>query len=241
MYILSLFALFFAVLSAVTVADSVPQLTDLLDQNYLASTIAFNPDSPQNEIAKSEFSTNPTDLYGSSADPKDLTESTDNAQISSFLSNNLATLVTYDPNAPSNPNGSPDSIIPSHSDATLLTSDQTLPSTTEDDSKIAQEVVPLNEVLPKTVPGVAIPPGGDIILAPSDWRDLKPGDTFDAKPDTAVEPDVGEDDPVECDPDRWSFCCWLPAPDPVNGQISYRGNLKLFDVRRDCHKSTFQV
>lgn len=147
MCILSLFALSISVLSVVTVADSVPQLGDLLSQNNLDSTIAFNSDSPHNEITKPDFTTNPTDLFGSSADPKDLTESTDNAQISSFFSNDLATLITYDPNAPSNPNGSP------NSDATPLSPDKTLSGTTEEDPKIAQEVVnPLEEVIPETIP-----------------------------------------------------------------------------------------
>lgn len=235
MCILFLFTLVIAVLSVVPVADSVSQVNDLLNQNNLDSTIAFNPDSPQNEIVQSAFSTNPTDPVGSSADWKGLTQSTEHAQMPSVLSDSLATLMTYDPNAPSNPNGSPNSVVPSNPDATLRA-----PDTTEGDQEIAQEVIPSEGVIPKTVPGAAVPSGGDIILAPGDrWQDVRPGDIIEANPDT-VEPDVDEDD-VDCDTGTWSFCCWLPAPDPVNGQYSYRNNLKLFNVRRDCQKRTFQV
>ncbi|MCJ1462670.1 hypothetical protein MMC07_001273 [Pseudocyphellaria aurata] len=242
MCILSPFALSLAiaVLSVVTVADSVPQLTDWLDQNNLGTTIAFNPDIPQNEIGYSGYLTNPTDPDGSSAGSKELTGSTENAQIPSLFSDNLATLITYDPNAPSNPNGSPNSFIPSSSDPTLLALEELI---------IPKEVIPPDTVpadIPSTEGGAnTIPSGGDIILSPTkpNWMHMKPGDTIETNPDTAVEvpKDVDENDPVDCKDGKFSMCCWLGAPDVVNGYYGHRGMTNLGEVRRDCEKSTFQV
>lgn len=157
------------------VVNSLPQLVDTLDYSTtgsIGSTIAFDSNSPQNEIAESDFPTNHPNLSRGPADLDDLTKSTENAQMSSVQFNNPGTLFSYSPSAES----SSDSNATSNADVSFgsdssptdsywlafISPDERLPDNAGDDPKIAQELL-IPEVVPEIgVPRGVLPNGADV-------------------------------------------------------------------------------
>lgn len=125
MFIMFILSIFIAWLGVMAVVDSLPQLTDTLDQTFVENSdtrIASNPDLDQNTaksdfqtnlpnpygspadlvdltkpVAKSDFQTNPPNLSSSPTDSRDLTKSTENFQMSFIQPNSPAGLFSYNP------------------------------------------------------------------------------------------------------------------------------------------------
>lgn len=184
----AMISLFIAGLFVVAAVDSLPQLIQPFDQTLVGSpdsTIAYNPDSPQNAIGTFDSPTNPPNFFGSTAGLEDLTKSTETAQMSSVLSKNPATWFSYNlpnsdvsaaPNTPSNSDVSSGSVVSYNANDspksldTLTSNDQTpissikgVPDTPGEDELVAQEGVIPEGVLPKFgSPGGITPSGSDV-------------------------------------------------------------------------------
>lgn len=241
MFIMFILSIFIAWLGVMAVVDSLPQLTDTLDQTFVENSdtrIASNPDLDQN-TAKSDFQTNPPNLSGSPTDSGDLTKSTENFQMSFIQPNSPAGLFSYNPpsseissnsNAPSNSGVSsaiqPDLDGTSESkdpyDLTLLSPDDKQTDTNGGDQKFAQELFLPKGVSPEIgIPRGVLPPSGSDVTPPVPGPDPTNPDPnwewTDVKHHYTVEDEDEWKKPPDCtqlkgNNPRIAMCCSQGAP-----------------------------
>ncbi|MCJ1469075.1 hypothetical protein MMC07_007707 [Pseudocyphellaria aurata] len=254
----------FASLYVVAAVECLPQLLVPSDYNVASgqdSTIAFNWNSPQTEIATSDLPTILPYQFGSIAGLEGL------AQTSSILPQNPANLFSYNPqtsvksDAPSNPAdssssafvssenglpklpGSPAVIDTSSQDSSDPNSVYSEQGPTESDEDL--RVAGLEFVIPKVVPELNIPKGGIIpsgsdVAPPVPNPNPNPGDSVDW---THIKPDdVLDDKEVEHKPDctklnffntRLAMCC-NGGPPTLRGTRGTKLDLKKIGRRSGC-------